>query len=361
MYLEAALLLDEYLDVTYVAPAPIPAAHGTTFDVTIFDGVTPRAVAPAVSLLYLNPSGRSLAGEGRPRRRWSTSASTRSTARARSCGARPSTTCTSGKAPQARPLAGDKVVGASDKGAASASPGRRDQQRFVALGFDPRDSDLVLRIAWPLFVLNVVSEFAAEDASYLSSFRTGEVWHVPVPTASTEVRLRAPRSPEPRLIPVEDGRAVFLGLDAGFYTMETGPAGAVVKSEFAANLADAEESAIDAEARARGRRQARGARRRVSYRRAQRMVGRVAPPGARVVVAGVGDLPSEDHGMRPRLGHIVMGALVLVLLVVLAALYRRYVWNSPEATLGLGTRRDHLRAALPQAAWGSPCSPRSFS
>ena len=61
-----------------------------------------------------------------------------------------------------------------------------------SLGFDARDSDFVLRIAWPLFVLNVLTDFVAEDASYLSSFRTGEVWHVPVPTLSDEVRLSGP-------------------------------------------------------------------------------------------------------------------------------------------------------------------------
>jgi hypothetical protein len=102
----------------------------------------------------------------------------------------------------------------------------------------------VLRIAWPLFVLNVLTEFVAEDPSYLSSFRTGEVWHVAVPTLSDEVWLTAPGAPSPKRVPVQDGRAVYLGLDAGFYTLETGPHGAAVKSEFAANLADADESAI---------------------------------------------------------------------------------------------------------------------
>ena len=35
--------------------------------------------------------------------------------------------------------------------------GRRAGRRFLALGFNPRDSDFVLRVAWPLFVLNVMT------------------------------------------------------------------------------------------------------------------------------------------------------------------------------------------------------------
>ena len=55
MYLEAALLLDEYLDVTTVAPGAYPAKG--SFDVTIFDGVSPVIAPASGGLLYLNPPG----------------------------------------------------------------------------------------------------------------------------------------------------------------------------------------------------------------------------------------------------------------------------------------------------------------
>src|SRR4029079_11308950 len=55
MFLEAALLLDEYLDVTPVDPAKYPAKG--VYDVTIFDGVTPNVAPGSGSLLYLNPTG----------------------------------------------------------------------------------------------------------------------------------------------------------------------------------------------------------------------------------------------------------------------------------------------------------------
>jgi hypothetical protein len=241
-YLEASLLLTSYLDVTYAAPSEYPV-KGQTFDVTIFDDVTPPVAEGSGSVLYLNPSGESspvkvdaaaltnvgfdILDKKSPFLRWTAVDDVYV-----------------GKGHRLVPEQGDKVIGASEKGALLVT-GRRAGRRFLALGFNPRDSDFVLRMAWPLFVLNVLTEFVAEDPSYLSSFRTGEVWHVAIPTLSDEVWLTAPGAGAPKRVPVQDGRAVYLGLDAGFYSLETGPRGAAVKSEFAANLADVEESAIE--------------------------------------------------------------------------------------------------------------------
>jgi hypothetical protein len=240
-YLEAALLLTSYLDVTYVAPNAYPPPANKTYDATIFDGVTPRVAPGAGSLLYLDPSGEAspvkvdpapLVNVGfdtidrkSPLLRWTAIDDVYI-----------------GKAHRLVPGPGDKVVGGSDKGALLIT-GRRDQTRFVALGFNPRESDLVLRIAWPLFVLNTLTDFVADDPSYLSSFKTGEVWHVALPAQASRAWLSGPDMP-PRPVPIQDGRAVYFGLDAGIYTLETGAQGSGVKTEFAANLADPEESSI---------------------------------------------------------------------------------------------------------------------
>jgi von Willebrand factor type A domain/Aerotolerance regulator N-terminal len=241
-YLEASLLLTSYLDVTYVPPAQYPV-QGQKFDVTIFDDVTPPVAPGSGNVLYLNPSGDASPVKVDPAVLTNVGFDTIDRKS-------PFLKWTAiddvyiGRAHKLVPRAGDKVIGASDKGALLVT-GRREEGRFVALGFHPRDSDLPLRIAWPLFVLNVLGDFVAEDASYLSSFRTGEIWHIPVPTLSDEVWLTGPTAPDPRRVPVQDGRAVHLGVDAGFYSLEAGPKGAAVKSEFAANLADREESSIE--------------------------------------------------------------------------------------------------------------------
>jgi hypothetical protein len=243
MFLEAALLLDEYLDVTAVAPGAYP--HAGTFDVTIFDGVAPRIAPGSGSVLYLNPSGTELPFE--------VGKEVLDDDKSYKLGFDD----VDAKSPLLRYLAitdvgigrahilkgqkEDKVVGASQKGALLLQ-GRRAGQKFVALGFDVRESDFPLRAAWPLFLLNTINDFVEEDTSYISSFRTGTVWNVPVSSAASEATLEMPTG-EKRTVPVKDGRAVFLGQHAGFYKISTGPA-AEETSMFAANLSDVAESTI---------------------------------------------------------------------------------------------------------------------
>ena len=245
MFLEAALLLDEYLDVTLVDPARYPAKGA--FDVTIFDNVAPPVAPGSGGVLYLNPTGTDVPFEvGKlienddklgfdeldaksPLLRY-TSLSDVNIARGHIL----------------KGSKEDKVVAQSYKGALLLQ-GRRAGAKFVALGFDVRESDFPMRIAWPLFLLNTINDFVEEDVSYISSFRTGTVWNVPVASSADTAILELP-SGEKRSVPVKDGRAVFLGQQAGFYKISTGNPSSqpptVETSMFAANLSDPQESAI---------------------------------------------------------------------------------------------------------------------
>jgi hypothetical protein len=237
-YLEAALLLDEYLDVTDVAPAAYPEAlKKGTWDAVIFDGATPPEM-PKANALYLDPRG-----PGAP---------VKVTDELK----KPGFDKVERKHPVVRflalddvnvalghklvPESGDKVLGASDGG---ASPllvtGTRSGFKFVAVGFDVRDSDLPLRTAWPLFVINCVNWFTDEDTQYLSSFRTGDVWRIPVTGGVTAATVKLPDGTV-QPVPVHEGRAVFLGERAGFYELTAGEQ----QTEFTANLLDGAESAI---------------------------------------------------------------------------------------------------------------------
>ena len=245
MYLEAALLLDEYLDVTMVKPEAYPAKG--KFDVTILDNATPNITPGSGSLLYLNPSGENVPFEvGKPIEDTDPVYKLGFDELEAKHPILRYTSLSDINIARARILKGDKedkVIARSYKGPLLIQ-GRRAGVKFVALGFDIRESDFPLRIAWPLFLLNTINDFVEEDVGYISSFRTGTVWNIPAPSAAETATLTLPDGGK-RLVPIKDGRAVFLGQHAGFYTLTVGPKDAEESSMFAANLADPVESAIE--------------------------------------------------------------------------------------------------------------------
>ena len=116
-YLEAALLLDEYLDVTTVAPAEVPAPAGALRRHHLRRRRAARGAPQRQRCSTSNPqrpTARRSRSASRSRRR--PSASTARRARARSSAAPRSTTSTSRAAHKLNAEPGDKVVGASDKG-----------------------------------------------------------------------------------------------------------------------------------------------------------------------------------------------------------------------------------------------------
>ena len=236
-YLEAALLLDEYLDVVYQDPKSYPPSE--RFDVTIFDGVAPAPAATSGQLLYLNPPAegspikveRAIADFGFDR--WD-----RKHPSVRFAALGDVQVARGNRLAAER---GDKIIGESELGPILVA-GARSGQRFVALGFDPRMSDLVLRPAWPLFLLGTIDYFVEEDSGYLSSFRTGQSWRIPAPSGIEQAELKTPRGANVR-VSVKDGRAAYFGDAAGFYALSAGGTEPSVH-EFAANLADPQESKI---------------------------------------------------------------------------------------------------------------------
>ena len=235
-YLEAALLLDEYLDVEVITPGQYPPAEN--FDVTIYDTVAPVHDPKTGPALYLAPPaegspvelGRSIEMFGFDT--WDKKSPLLSFM------AMGDIQVASGNA--FKPSKDQKVIGASELGPILVS-GTQAGQRFVALSFDPRNSDFVLRVGWPLFILNTVNAFVEEDTSYISSFRTGQVWRVPAPSTVDVATLIDP-SGKRRQVPVKEGRAFYLGEHAGFYRLEAAEAPPI---RFAANLSDLQESQIE--------------------------------------------------------------------------------------------------------------------
>lgn len=241
-YLEAALLLDEYLDVTLVDPGSYPVL-GMDFDVTIFDNVTPALAKRSGASLYINPQGENspvpIKGELKdvgfdtwdkksPLLRW-TAISNVNISHAR----------------KLVPSKDDKIVGASFQGPLLVT-GRKAGQRFAVIAFDIRESDLPLRISWPLLLLNIINDFVEEDTSYISSFRTGDIWRIPVSADAAQGTLVTPDDTRV-MVPVVQGRAVYLGQTAGIYAMQGVGSGDATSETSFANLSDLDESRIKPE------------------------------------------------------------------------------------------------------------------
>lgn len=240
-YLEAALLLDEYLDVVECTPESAPMRlRESHFDVAILDGVSlplppgthgiwlrpqgPDAPLPFEEGFALAPTGGALAFD-EVLRRHPVMRFTGDLEEAHI-----------GRIVRYRPTPADRVLGRSAAGPLLVA-GERGDQRFVLLAFDPRESDLPLLVSWPVLLLNSIDWFAGEDPAYLSSFRTGTAWRVPVPAGTSRAVVETPsgrRVPAP----VHEGRAVFFGGEAGLYRVHAGDAHVLV----AGNLADPAES-----------------------------------------------------------------------------------------------------------------------
>jgi hypothetical protein len=230
-------LLDEYLDVTEVTTAQ-GLCEGD-YDVFILDNWVPDATPPGPTL-YLNPVAREggvgpLEVTGILARPYFDTQDRR----------HPLLQFTAmrdvniGRALAARAEPNDRVVAADSRGPLLVS-GSRNNQPFVALLFDVRESDLALRVAWPLLLLNAIDLFVQERAGYVSSYSTGDTWRIPVPSDRREVTIVDPRGGE-RTVSVEQGRAVYAGRLAGFYELRL-PDGA--SEPFAANLGAGEESRV---------------------------------------------------------------------------------------------------------------------
>jgi hypothetical protein len=258
-YLEAALLLDEYLDVTLTTPekyvtkyAPLLASTSARPDVVIFDGVTPTEL-PKAHAFFIDPRG--------PSSPVKVGAELKDPGFDKLDRKHPVIRFTAldnvniAKGHALKPEPGDKVVGASDDGPILIA-GTRAGYKFVAMGFDLKDSDLPLRVAWPLLLLDSINWFTDEDAQYLSSFRTGDVWRIPIATSAASAKLKSPDG-SVESVPVHEGRAVYLGERAGFYELtaddaagasasngSNAPAGSGTHVAFAANLLDEAESTI---------------------------------------------------------------------------------------------------------------------
>ncbi len=233
LYVEGSLILNNHLDIEHVHPDDYdPNAE---FDVTIFDGVGFEAPASG-HLLYIDPpeefspfpiSSRddepiiTDVRSDHPLLRWVT-------LRDLNISSSKTFTLEAGDDPVASSF-GQPIIAARD----------REGRRTVAIGFDVRNSDFPLRVAFPVFLLNVIDYFADDDTELMRTFPTGETWSIPVDYGIDSAQVV---TPDGARLPaaVHHGAALFYGETPGFYELITDQGTTVV----AANLADPQESDI---------------------------------------------------------------------------------------------------------------------
>ena len=229
LYLDAALLLDEYLDVRNVAPADFPPSEA--FDVAILDRFVP-SVPVLADAIWIAPSPREgatgpLEVTGTIERPFFDRLRREDPILRHAA----LSDVNVALALEVQPDPDDTVIAADARGPLIVS-GERNGHRFVALTFDLRESDLPLRPAFPLLLLDAIDSFAPSDAGYRGSVATGASVSIALPSSATSATRGA------MTLPIEQGRASVRFERAGFHTIETDAGDVVV----AANLASASEA-----------------------------------------------------------------------------------------------------------------------
>jgi hypothetical protein len=117
------------------------------------------------------------------------------------------------------PLPGDQVV-AGARNAPLIVTGQRAGHAFVALSFDLRESDLPLRVAWPLLLTHAIDALRQPDLGYRAGLTVGSQQRLPLTASVPEARIEAPGRAY-QVLPVHDRTVWLRPLRAGFYAIET--------------------------------------------------------------------------------------------------------------------------------------------
>jgi hypothetical protein len=258
LFLEGALLAtgageENHVKIERIKPAAYTPALAEAYDVVVFDAVTAKAPANT-HVLYLHPEGDAcpfaIAGvvkapiitdvdASHPVMRWVALGDVNMM-----------------KSAVFNPQPGDRVLASMLKQplmVARQETTLGGVRRSVAIGMDLRQSDLPLRVAFPVLLMNALDWFAGDVDDDMGSRKTGQFWRIPLRKLGKDgkaerVQVRAGATavlvrPDgvPLSVPVSEGFALHYGQKVGFYEIRSDEAGA---RQFAANLSDPNESQI---------------------------------------------------------------------------------------------------------------------
>lgn len=229
-FLEAALLLEDSLIVKRVSEQQYPPSEA--FDITIFNHIAPARESRGGSAIYLGVPTSQVGAKGSSHfplgvgdeiamfgfDTWAKSS------RVFQLVDPYDVQVLAGYELKPDPL--DQVLGAS-AGRPILVAGRREQGRFLALGFEPTKSDFVLRPAWPLFVINLIDElYPRGRGEGIAGGQVARDLRIPVAdphatTAQVFGPLRPDRTARKFTVPVINGSAIVNSQQAGFFDVST--------------------------------------------------------------------------------------------------------------------------------------------
>lgn len=221
LFLEGTLLLNPNIEVVRTRLNEYDVNE--TFDVTIFDRVAPP-IPERGNFVYFAPSGTDspfdIQGEinnpiitdlkkSHPLMRWITLKDVNI-----------------GKSVKFRRKSGDDAV-ASAFGDPIIMTRRESNTQYernlVAIGFDVRNSDFPMRVAFPVFIFNLLDYLTIDDEDFIASYETGDSWQISLPVdANQSTKSAVMHEPDgsKKTVSIFDGRTMFYGETPGFYRLE---------------------------------------------------------------------------------------------------------------------------------------------
>lgn len=250
LYLEGAMLVYDNIRIDKLTPEEYEQASGKgelpVYDAVVFDDVAPESLPPASAhLIYFHPTGanspfpirRTISApyidevnESHPVMRW--------------------VVLSDVNFDQSAVFALDAARGDVWLARSARDPiiaARRDGgQKIVAFGFSLGGTDLTLRVAFPLLLVNTLDWFAGDDSDLITTYQTGHRFRVPMDGlyGVKEVEVRTPSGRLTRA-PVVDGHATFYGNFIGVHRLVARDGGVpIAEVELAANLSNPAESSV---------------------------------------------------------------------------------------------------------------------
>ena len=243
LYIEGTLLLDEEnINYQRITPAAWTPGLAKKYDTVIFDDFTPPKLPLTGNFLLFDPRGKASPVEIEKRVKdpeiwWPQSDKDKrhqimDYIRVKDVRALESSIFKTRK--KDIPL-----IRLDERGPVYALLRKEQGRKIVVVGFSSQQTNWVMRIGFPVFILNTVAYFAGENTRLIATYRTGETWQIPLEVVQDLVEVVDPKKKKFKA-PMKEGKVTFYGRHIGFHTIYAGKHSV----QIAANLANPGESDI---------------------------------------------------------------------------------------------------------------------